>query len=210
MSLIAGAIVFDGNSLTKGTIGNPIPYPTQFATYLRPHPGLVLSNVSANGRNTLQMIDLAPTLVDPLLSAGPTNALLAWEITNDLTHNGSPSESVANLRRYCQDRRAAGWTTIVTATCTPKTRDVPDFEAHRQAANALLRDGYQSFADALVDVGSLECVLGFDGAQDDPTYYFDQLHMTTAGYALVAQKMIAALIPDAAGYVYQDDSTLQR
>ncbi len=199
MQLVAGALVFDGNSLTS--VASPVasqrvPYPDQTVLLFRRGIGLVWSNLAVSGQTTLDMLTRAP-LVDACLSAGPANVVVAWELTNDIGHGASGIDAADHFMTYCSDRRAAGWT-VVALTGTPRGKNNPPspaaFEVERQIANTILRDTAPDYCDALVDVGATECVLGFDGADNYPRYYLDKLHLSTSGNAIVAQMVTDALV----------------
>jgi lysophospholipase L1-like esterase len=73
---------------------------------------------------------------------------------------------------------------VVICTVLPHGRSAAFYQA-RNALNAELRAHWRSFADALADVGA-DKTIGADGAETDATYYRDTVHLTAAGYAIVA------------------------
>ncbi len=196
MQLLAGALVFDGNSLTN-TVVPParaaIAYPDQVWTLIHRGIGLRSANLAVSGQTTLDMIGRG-SLVDACLSDGPTNVLVAWEVLNDLRHGASGEDAAAHWRTYCEARKAAGWT-IVMMTATPTSINAGvDYEGRRQTANAILRADWPDYADALVDVGATTSALGYDGAENYPMNYPEKLHLTTVGNAIVAQMVADALV----------------
>ena len=76
-------------------------------------------------------------------------------------------------------------------TVVPRGRSAAFYEA-RNALNADLRAHWRSFADALADVGANRTI-GADGAETDATYYRDTVHLTAAGYAIVARVVAGAV-----------------
>ncbi len=66
------------------------------------------------------------------------------------------------------------------------------FEAARTALNERLRDGWQRFADGLADVAS-DPAVGQAGAEFDEVYYRDTVHLTPAGYGVVARRVARAV-----------------
>jgi lysophospholipase L1-like esterase len=70
----------------------------------------------------------------------------------------------------------------------------PTFSAARNALNAELRAHWKSFADGLADCAA-DSTIGPAGAEADPTYYRDTVHLTAAGYAIVAGVVAAAVRP---------------
>ena len=88
------------------------------------------------------------------------------------------------LRTYCLARRAAGFRVLVL-TVLPSNRP-ETFEAGRLAFDAMLRDGWDEFADGLVDVAA-DHRIGDTGDEMDGQFYLeDQLHLTSAGNAVMA------------------------
>ncbi len=201
MQLVAGALVFDGNSLTS--VVSPIAairvnYPALFVQATPPASGLIVSNLAVSGQTTLDMLTRAP-LVDAKYSSGPTNIVVAWELTNDIAHGATAQDAFDHMVTYCQGRRAVGWT-VVCLTGTPRGKNNPPdaatFEATRQATNTLLRSDPSAYCDALIDVGGDGCVLGVPGAENDPVYYPDTLHLSTLGNQIVVglvSEVIASL-----------------
>lgn len=179
-------VVCDGNSLTQGTGGTS--YPTQLAA-LYPSTILVI-NTGISGQTTQEMSATA-TDVRPFISAAVPSVVVAWEVRNDLYHNASvtAAQAVANLWTYCQSRRAEGAKVVavnVSKCTTPASnlsaQDITD-------ANAAIATDYASYADRLVDVGGIAELQN----PADTNYFTDGVHMTTAGYALVANAVLAAI-----------------
>ena len=123
---------------------------------------------------------IADLRVSPLFGS---NIMVAWELGNDIVTNGADAATaVANFVTYCNNRKAAGWNKIIALTITPRT--TAGFNAVRNAANQLMRDYVSPPWDALVDVGA-DATIGPDAAASGP-YYQDGIHLTMAGYAIVA------------------------
>lgn len=192
-----GTIVCDGNSLTIASGMGQTPYPTQLGALLGGTWNV--TNVGVSGQNTAAMLADAATQVDVLCGAAwmgefdSGSVVVCWEGTNDLCLNEDPHAAYGRLVTYCQGRRAAGFKAVIL-TITPRSNaGVPgSFEANRQILNALIRAGWPTFADALADVAA-DPRLGDAGDETDATYYLDLVHMTTAGYAIVASIVKAAI-----------------
>lgn len=184
---------FEGDSLTVGvgsTGGNE--YPTQTMALFSDvwH----YYNFGVNGQTVAQMIADAASQVDPTLVPPAVNICILWGGTNSLYFGGTAAATYADIVTYCNARRAAGWTVIV-GTITPRTNaGTPGtFEADRQTVNAAIRANWPSFADALADIAA-DSRLGDAGDETDTTYYTDLVHMTDAGYAVVASIVHATML----------------
>jgi len=188
-----GQVFFDGNSLTvgSGSTGG-FDYPNRVMA--RIGGGWWWRNVAVSGTRTPDLDGRAPTAIDARWDAGSApHVVVIWEITNDLKLGASRAAAYQNIVTYCRRRKAAGWKVIVL-TVLPRTQvGLPaTFEADRQAINAELRQHWRDYADALVDVGA-NPTLGPDGSQANLTYYWDGIHLTDAGYAVVAGMVAPAL-----------------
>jgi lysophospholipase L1-like esterase len=99
------------------------------------------------------------------------------------------------LAAYCQVRRDAGWR-VVIGTVLPRADLGPEsnFEARRQSLNRQIRSNWPSFADALADIGS-DPIMGQAEQTRNPMYYgADGVHLTAAGYALIAAAHVSPAI----------------
>lgn len=198
VSLNHGALlVTEGDSLTFGfqasTPNND--YPSQLlALYTKGEIGL-FANVGTNSDTIANIIGEAATQVDPKLRTDRVNVLAIWAGTNDFALNGVAEATVfANLKSYCQARRALGWKVIVlTMLPRPNTGADPTIEVHRTAYNSDIRSNWTGFADALADVGA-DSNIGAASANTNLTYYnSDQIHLNDTGYGVVASIVKAQL-----------------
>jgi lysophospholipase L1-like esterase len=143
------------------------------------------------------MVANAATNVDSKFPAdGMRHVVILWGGTNDVLTGISTTTTYNNIKTYGNARKAAGELVIVF-TLQPMGSSA-SYETSRQALNTLLRADFPtttaytniltgaSYADYLVDLGN-DATLGVAGAQNDLTYYqSDKVHMTNAGYAIVA------------------------
>jgi len=174
-------LVVDGNSLTDGRYSS---YPLRTLANLG--DGWTLRNFGVNGQTTGQMLLDAKKQIDPLIRPNRLNVLAAWEITNEL-RQGAPREAAyERFRRYCLDRRAAGWK-VIALTVLPRTQPTLPltFEADRSAINADMRAHWREFADGLADVAA-DPRLGDAGDELDVNYFRDGIHPTPKGDVIVA------------------------
>jgi len=192
--LSRGLLVFDGCSLVDDAgVARDDGMPAQVIALLP--ADLDMKNLGVGGQTTQMMAADAATEVDPLYDAArPANVLVAWEGTNDLILGAAPSydapEAYRHLAAYCKARQRAGFQ-VVICTVLPRGRSAAFYEA-RNALNAELRAHWTSFADALADVAA-DKTIGAGGAEADKRYYRDTVHLTAAGYAIVARVVADAV-----------------
>ena len=193
-SLSRGLVVFDGCSLVDDAgVAPEDGMPAQVMALLP--AGLDMKNLGVGGQTTQMMAADAAAEVDPLFAASRRrNILVCWEGTNDLILGSAPPydarQAYRHLAAYCKARQRAGFR-VVICTVLPRGRSAAFYEA-RNALNADLRAHWRSFADALADVGANRTI-GADGAETDATYYRDTVHLTAAGYAIVARVVAGAV-----------------
>jgi len=192
--LSRGLVVFDGCSLVDDAgVAREDGMPAQVMALLP--AGLDMKNLGVGGQTTQMMAADAAAEVDPLFAASRRrNILVCWEGTNDLILGSAPPydarQAYRHLAAYCKARQRAGFR-VVICTVLPRGRSAAFYEA-RNALNADLRAHWRSFADALADVGANRTI-GADGAETDATYYRDTVHLTAAGYAIVARVVAGAV-----------------
>lgn len=188
----AAQVVFDGNSLTAST------YPdNQLLHYLLPSANYDIVNVAVAGQTTLDMIADAATEIDALYSAQTynDNILVAWEGTNHMALLGATATAAyTSMAEYCLARKTAGWKVVVlSGTPRQSSGGGVEFEAKRQEYNDMLRGSWHSFADAFVDIGA-DPYIGVAGSETNTLYYYDTVHLTSAGYHIVADAVSDAII----------------
>lgn len=187
-SAVLPRMIFDGNSLSSLDDSGHAPNRYMYQTGVKLLPDLYeCKYVASGGRTTANMIADAATRVDALYDAArPNNIVVAWEITNDLFFGASAATAYSNIVTYCQGRQAEGFEVVVLSVLPRSGVGVPStFEADRQTVNTNMRANWASFADALADVGA-DDTIGVAGADLDTTLYVDGVHMTDAGYGIVA------------------------
>ena len=183
---VAPVIVCDGDSITFGTCATAgMSYPDQLVRLLGSQ--WALTNSGAIGETVAQMTSTAPNLVDPCITGFDRRQIVClFGGTNDLYFGADASTTYNRIVTYCQARQAAGWK-VITFTLLPRSDGGTPvtFEADRQTVNTSIRNNWTTFADALCDVGG-DATIGAPGASTNPTYYCDGVHLTDAGYAIVA------------------------
>lgn len=102
---------------------------------------------------------------------------------NDLFLGRSAADIYDDLVEVCTALRAAGWQVVV---CSPTAANQAyGAESRRLAYAALIRAGWTGFADEYVEVTQDEDI-GVTGAELNSANFLDQIHMTGAGYAILA------------------------
>lgn len=182
--------VLDGNSLTAGQ-GATVPFVTSYPGVLKTQlaakgvPTRDVHDRGLGGQTTQQMIDGFNTRVLPFFdSFYLRNYLVFFEVRNSTTNGQTASQILSQYQTYSALGRAAGFY-VVACTAPPTDGDAVG-QGVAGAANALIRANWRSFADAFID---LELVPQFTPAGNlaNPTYFSDGVHLTDAGYALIAQ-----------------------
>ncbi len=182
-------IVFDGCSLVMDTgLDEAGMMPAQVMAVLP--AGFEGVNLGVPGQTTQMMLADAADEVDPLAAGRRDPVLVVWEGTNDLMYGTdppfAPDTAYRRLASYCRARQLAGYK-VVVLTVLPREGSA-EFEAARTALNAKLRAGWRGFADGLADVAA-DPELGRAGAEFDEVYFRDTVHLTPAGYGLVARRV---------------------
>lgn len=188
------AIVCDGNSLTRGYgAGGSNSYPTQLKELVSTTYTVI--NRGVDSQTTDQMEADAATQIDSWLDIFPNNSILiAWEGSNDIQFGASLATAQSRWNTYFSARASAGWASngckLVACTVIPRGDSSAPKDAIRDDFNDWLRSNYTDYATHLVDLAA-------DSRLQDTgnTTYFDAdtVHLTTAGYAVVAELVGAAI-----------------
>ena len=177
-------VVWDGGSIIAGHAADPgYEFPTQTLSLV---PRVCRSYVSFTPRATIaDMLAEAPAEVDARYRpAADLNLCVVLAGGGDF-HDGASAASVfAALKRYCSQRRAAGFR-VVVLTVLPAS-DPETFEATRLAYDGMVRASWNTFADGLADIAA-DPRIGDTGDNLDRQFYGpDALHPNNAGNAVMA------------------------
>lgn len=189
----ARMVVIEGNSLSSNNppaYGWPVCWPTRFAAgeFARSNR-LKVVNVAVGATGLHEAFERAPLFVDPLRPLVTWGCVVLIEGGNDLaqvTYN--PQVTYERTRRYCEDRRQAGWHVIVGTITNRTTVPYDAWWSQCKHYNELLRAGWREFADGLVDLANVP-ELGTDNAADDRRYFHDRIH-----YADAAMEVVRAMV----------------
>jgi lysophospholipase L1-like esterase len=206
--LLSFNVVCDGDSITAGyLLSNPYTQDWPAQTEAALGSAYVFNNFAVSGETVATMTTNAPSTIDPLVSSAYRNNIaVLFGGTNDIYFDAdsddTASTTISRVVAYCQARQAAGWQVVVTTllprddfpgTSTLPATQATHFEARRQAFNTYIRNNWQSFANALADVGN-DPNMGQAGDETNATLFTDGVHPTAAGAAIVAGYMQAAIL----------------
>jgi lysophospholipase L1-like esterase len=178
-----GQIIFAGDSLSAAN--NPVKYPYQLMALLP--GGWTWSSVAVPGQGSAGMLSGATDTAALLDRSRPTNLVSVWVGTNDGTALGL--RTYDNVVASCRALRRAGFQVLVL-TVLPRSDSFgvewgQPWVDGRELFNARLRGSWRTFANFFADVAG-DPRIGGRGDSDDATYYADGVHLTAAGYAVVA------------------------
>ena len=195
---ILGTFVFDGNSMTRGALLNDpttMSYASQAEALLRSQgANYAFYNFGVDGQTTPQMAAGAVSQIDPLINHDTEwNFLAGWEGANHifLDHVDGPT-AYAALVDYYTARKNAGWKVIVM-TLLPRGNWTADNETARQYVNTQLRAHWAEYGVALADVDAIT-ELQTPSNTTNGTWYYDTVHLTRYGYALVADAVVDQVV----------------
>lgn len=185
-------IVWDGDSITDGALA------VADQTYPRQARALISTdcnnyNVSLFGDVLIQRVTNYAGFVAPLYDPlAPRNVLMQQAGTNDIVINNiSAAALYAAAKNYAALARATGFK-IIVCTILPRA----GFNTAQQAAwsgfNALLRDGWSTFADGLCDFQA-DPTMGSMAAASNTSLYADGIHPTPLGCSYMANVAAAAV-----------------
>lgn len=193
-------VLFDGDSLTAGyLVDADESYPGIVARELP--EGAVVRNVAVSGQTWADLLADAAEEVDGEYSRDRhCNIVVVWAGANDLAAGYTAEETAANVRKYCEGRRRAGFSVVLLTLFSLQPPDVdPDYERERVAYNDQVRRDWQEYADALVDIAD-DIRLGDRSGPERARYFLDVVHLDPAGY-----EVVAALVAPAVKHSIEED-----
>lgn len=187
-------IVCHGNSITLGTGGTP--YPTQLDTLFGGSHAIF--NEGTGAIQTAQLITNFATEVHAHYDAGADdNIVIFWESTNEFYFGETLQNEIDNIIAYCTLARDNGWKVILGNLIRRGNYSALDFDtwnARVDDFNAWLSGNWISLAHGFCDFYGLHVDLQTPFTGVGPvSYYSDEAHLNTAGYALVAAEAKTAI-----------------
>lgn len=183
-------VVFDGNSLTTHE------YPKLCMDQLV--GDYEWYNIAVSGQGVNEMMRRALWAADPRAADATRAIYIGWEGTNGLMSQANGAVFYEIWAGHFRARRAAGFETITLDTLPANRAQRSDaWDAVRSRFNGLMASGWQTFADGFASVAS-DPVIGRQEATFDALLYPDGLHLSAAGYQIVADKVAKAIrnLPD--------------
>lgn len=180
-----GVIVLDGDSRTDGW---NCSYRYPYIDLLSIDDSCVIIKTSEGGNTTDSLLSRAADRVDPLfIDSAKFNIVVVWCGVNDIAvQKKSKAEVFANLKKYCQYRRLAGWKVIICTEVSIKGHGFwGDFDQVRERMNDMIRMRWPGFCDGLADLAR-NPKIGAKGAYLDTLYFCDGKHLTNIGTQAVA------------------------
>ena len=186
------AAVVVGNSLSALNVAAYPAIATCWPTLLGDMmPGWAVVNTAQGGGNIEDAERIAPAYIDALASALDV-AVVVYEGGNHIAQRTqSGAASFARHRAFCEARRAAGAAWIVLATLPARSASVMPawWAGERDVFNALARETWREFADALVDLAALPEMQ----RADDARYFYDGVHTTREANEITARAFADAV-----------------
>jgi len=164
-------IAFVGNSLVQGhMVPADASLPAQVAALIGRR--WRVANLGVGGQVTAELPD----------DVGWRGVCVIWEGTNELAAGATADDAFGRLRDYCYRQRIARRRVLLLTILPRQQPGLPEgFDAARVKVNDRLRGSYSWHQ--LIDVAAIPSL-------SDPTdarFYHDGIHLTPAGYALVAE-----------------------
>jgi lysophospholipase L1-like esterase len=199
-------VVCTGDSITSGTgsTGGPAQtmltpvggtnYPNRLWSLLGSSTWQVKADAYP-GRTLIQMNTETSTYGDLYFSprGASKNINIVWGGTNDCSSYTSVGSAMSLYEKLCLQKKALGWKVVAVTMLLRQDGAAPGISAfaiNQAQFNTWLRANYTRFADTLVDVAA-------DSRLQNPsnTTYFnaDKIHLTDAGYIVVANLMYAVV-----------------
>ena len=197
-------IICAGNSLTVGYhLDSPATqaYPAQLDTFY--HDSNTVLNEGVNGITTEQMEPLINSDITAHYDSTKKNVVIAWEIGNDIFWDGATAKAaVDSFVIYCNNVHAAGFKVYAVTLpyrnnyfmgypVTPGGDDSTAYTEKIKSVNTMLRNRWTTFASGLIDVAANKAFKQYSAQY----YLSDHVHLSAAGYTVVASLCKKTLTP---------------
>jgi len=189
-------VVCDGDSRTAGYTGTtPAPYSgllnlgSAYSVYNTAVGGGTITDNEIDGSWWIAK-NAFLNVPNKFSKYGGGNIVVIWAGWNDFNVRNKTVDEVYNaLVGYYNARKKEGARIIVI---TEPNCPVTNGENARSALNIKIKNSFGILADEIADI-SLIPELGNTGAASNTTYFYDGVHMTLAGYTLVANSVNLAI-----------------
>lgn len=130
----------------------------------------------ANMTSNLYEIDVAYN------ASARTNKFFLLCGTNDINTGASAATTMGHIATLVNRARADGYSHVIVMTVPERSGN---YDAERYALNALIISNASTHNYVVVDLAS-EPEFDANGDELNTTYYYDQVHLTTAGHTIVS------------------------
>lgn len=167
-------------------------YPEQLSGLLGPHYDVANNGI---GGSTIADLNNRASTIDSRLNDSPTQNILCVLIgTNDILISGHSGQTTyEDYVNFCTARQLAGWK-VLAFTLPSWDNGILGHETDRLSFNNSVVTNWASFADALVDLGADSDIGSGGGIVNKPLFYSDNVHLTSAGYGIIAELVNSAIV----------------
>lgn len=173
-------VIFDGDSRSNYKGWPEIAMESAFSGGEICFGGRGLGVWAYSGATVQGLITNAPARVDTVVKSGVQNILVVWAGVNSVATGAA--QIYADLKTYIAGRRAAVYDKIILCSEIDAQSNMDWHNTIWPALNALLNADH-SFADGFADLGA---DARLQNALDTTYFNADKIHLTPAGYAVVA------------------------
>jgi len=206
--------VFDGNSLTLGTgaLGSQV-YPNMVKdNFTGIFKSLEFHSFGVGGQTLSQMLADKDTQILPLVNPAKLNILVLWEDVNQLYSGGGSipgNEHFNKMKNYAQDAKDAGFDKVIVLTSYYFKKDADGIFRNAGGVDVSQVEDVDNASDTLeiyfdlvknlanndapwdysIDLRDSVNIGGLRNEVKNNTYFADFIHLTTAGYQIVAAEV---------------------
>jgi lysophospholipase L1-like esterase len=178
--------------VTQSQISGTSNWPNQFKALAGGESAIRVRTDAVPGRQIKQILALSAgsrlyrSLFNP--SSSKKQAATVFIAGNDIATLSVGSGAYEYYRDLCLDLKNTGYEVIAGTIIKQGVTPDAGFEAFRNDFNTKLRANYRQFADKLVD---FDTILNLTNPLNTTYFAADKIHLTDAGYALVAAAVFA-------------------
>ena len=171
-------IIYAGDSLTEAAAAD---YPYNYYLTLPSEYNQI--NLGVSGKYMAAINTDRDTILNPLYGSSTENVVIIWAGINDIFFGENALDTFNALKDFGQYEQSLGVKVIVLTTINHMTSFT---EPIRNEYNTMIRNQWSTFADGIADVAANDN-FGLSTSHTNPVYYADQVHLTNAGYELIAE-----------------------
>ena len=184
-----GFVAFDGDSRSVNTFEATCMADAALST-----KRLGWDYYAVSGQRASELNNDVSTQITPLFrSRLINNVVVVWAGINDGVNGATAAQIWSALQTYCTTVRAAGQKVVLCTEIDGQSAALNTAGWHGTiypTLNTSIRAGWSSVADALADLGNNA---NLQDATNTTYFNADKVHLTTAGYNIVAGIVAAAI-----------------